>query len=103
MGLLLVGLALLALGWWLGFLSWQLALFAFVSTTANQVHKWAHSTCTEKSRVISLFQDIGLLLMAPSTPSTILNRKTATLPTRLHHPQNKRHNIASLLIEDPVS
>jgi ubiquitin-conjugating enzyme E2 variant len=53
---------ILMIGAWVGILGWQLWLFAFVSTNANQVHKWAHRTRAENGRVITFFQDIGLLL-----------------------------------------
>jgi hypothetical protein len=52
----------LALGAWLGFLGWQLWLFAIVTTNANQIHKWAHRTRAENGRLITFFQDIGVLL-----------------------------------------
>lgn len=59
--LLAVGGALLAAGWWFGFLSWQLWLFVVVSVNANQVHKWSHRTRTENGPVVSFFQDIRVL------------------------------------------
>lgn len=59
--LVLLGGTLLALGWWLGFLCWQLWLFAFVSANANQVHKWSHRTRAENGRLISFLQDIRVL------------------------------------------
>ena len=39
--------------WALGVLTWQVWLFAAVSTNANQVHKWSHQTRKENGRVIS--------------------------------------------------
>lgn len=59
--LVLVGLAFLALGWWLGFLSWQLWLFVAIAVNANQVHKWAHRTRRENGRIVSFLQDIRVL------------------------------------------
>ncbi len=60
--LLLVSAAILGIAQWAGFLTWQVWLFAFVSLNANEVHKWAHRTRAENGRVISFFQDIGVLL-----------------------------------------
>ena len=59
--LLLLGLAALGLGGWLGFLSWQLGLFVLISVNANQVHKWSHRTRAENGRVISFLQDLRVL------------------------------------------
>lgn len=59
--LVLVGAAILALGWWLGFLSWQLWVIVLVSANANQVHKWSHRTRAENGRIISFLQDIRVL------------------------------------------
>ena len=60
--LLLLGAALIGLAWWGGFLTWHIWLFAFVSANANQVHKWSHQTRKENGRLVSFFQDIGVLL-----------------------------------------
>ncbi|MBS0631810.1 MAG: hypothetical protein JSS11_07840 [Verrucomicrobia bacterium] len=59
--LLLVNLLLLAWAWWFGFLSWQLVLFAVLSTNANEIHKWSHRTRKENGRLISLLQDWRIL------------------------------------------
>ena len=47
--------------WALGVLTWQVWLFAAVSTNANQVHKWSHQTRKENGRVISFLQDVHVL------------------------------------------
>ncbi len=60
--IVLIAAALLALAGWAGFLTWHVWLFAFVSVNANQVHKWSHQTRKENGPVVSLFQDIGILL-----------------------------------------
>ena len=54
--------ALMVIGAWaLGVLTWQVWLFAAVSTNANQVHKWSHQTRKENGRVISFLQDVHVL------------------------------------------
>ena len=54
--------ALMVIGAWaLGVLTWQVWLFAAVSTNANQVHKWSHQTRKENGRVISFLQDVHML------------------------------------------
>lgn len=50
--------------WWLGLLGWQAWFFAFILANANEVHKWAHRTRRENGRVISFFQDLGVLQSA---------------------------------------
>lgn len=60
--ILLISALLLGAAAWMGCLTWHLWLFAFVSTNANQVHKWSHRTRAENGPVVSFFQDIGLLL-----------------------------------------
>lgn len=59
--LLIVNLVFLAWAWWFGFLSWQLVLFAVLSTNANEIHKWSHRTRAENGRLISLLQDWHIL------------------------------------------
>jgi ubiquitin-conjugating enzyme E2 variant len=59
--LLLFSIILLLAAWPLGLLSWQLGLFAVISTNANQVHKWAHRTRAENGRIISALQDWWIL------------------------------------------
>jgi hypothetical protein len=58
--LLISSLIVLAAGG-LGWLTWQVWLFAIVSTNANEVHKWAHRTRAENGRVIAFFQDLRVL------------------------------------------
>lgn len=60
--ILLVSLLFLGVAAWCGWLTWHLWLFAFVSTNANQAHKWSHQTRAETGPVVSFFQDVGLLL-----------------------------------------
>ncbi|MDP3071496.1 MAG: fatty acid desaturase CarF family protein [Opitutaceae bacterium] len=60
--LLLLCVALVLVAWWFDFLTWHIGLFAFVSANANQVHKWSHQTRKENGRIVSFFQDIGVLL-----------------------------------------
>lgn len=58
--LLISGLIVLT-AWCLGMLTWQIWLFAMVSTNANEVHKWSHRTRKENGRVIAWLQDIHIL------------------------------------------
>jgi hypothetical protein len=59
--LLLASVLLLFVAWPLGLFSWQLCLFAIISTNANQVHKWSHRTRAENGRLISQLQDWHIL------------------------------------------
>jgi len=57
--------ALLVTGaWCAGLLTWHVWLFAILAANANEFHKWEHRTRKENGRVISFFQDIGLLQTA---------------------------------------
>lgn len=47
--------------WTLDCLTWQVWLFAIISTNANEFHKWAHRTRKENGRLIGFLQDIRLL------------------------------------------
>jgi hypothetical protein len=54
--------ALLVLGaWHMGWLCWQVGLFALLAANANEFHKWAHRTRKENGPVISFFQDARIL------------------------------------------
>jgi ubiquitin-conjugating enzyme E2 variant len=55
---------LVLLAWALGWLTWQVWLFAGLSANANEIHKWTHRTRKENGPVISFFQDIKLLQSA---------------------------------------
>ncbi|HTB82670.1 MAG TPA: fatty acid desaturase CarF family protein [Candidatus Sulfotelmatobacter sp.] len=59
---LVLGAAILIVGaWCLHLLTWHIWLFAFIAANANEFHKWEHRTRKENGRVISFFQDMGLL------------------------------------------
>jgi plasmanylethanolamine desaturase len=47
--------------WWLGVLTWQVWLFAFVAANANQVHKWAHRAPHENGLFITWLQRAKLI------------------------------------------
>ena len=55
---------LLAVAWWFGFLTWQVWLFAALTTNSNEFHKWAHRTRSENGVVISFLQYVRLLQTA---------------------------------------
>jgi len=59
----LLGLcAIIVFGAWeLNLLTWEVWLFAVLTTNANQIHKWAHRTRRENGPIISFLQDIRLL------------------------------------------
>lgn len=59
-----VSALLLAVAWWFGFLTWQVWLFAALTTNSNEFHKWAHRTRRENGVVISFLQDVRLLQTA---------------------------------------
>ena len=55
--LLCLSALMVAGAWALGVLTWQVWLFAAISTNANEVHKWSHQTRKENGRIISFLQD----------------------------------------------
>src|ERR1700722_2425015 len=55
--LLLVSVALIAIAWCLGWLTWEVWLFAVLSANANEFHKWEHRTRAENGPVITFLQD----------------------------------------------
>ena len=55
--LLCISALMVAGAWALGVLTWQVWLFAAISTNANEVHKWSHQTRKENGRIISFLQD----------------------------------------------
>jgi plasmanylethanolamine desaturase len=59
--LLLASCLIVAGAWWLKLLHWSVFLFAFVSTNANQVHKWAHSAPHENGRIVSFLQKFKII------------------------------------------
>jgi ubiquitin-conjugating enzyme E2 variant len=59
--LLLISCLIVLAAWGFGLLTWQVLLFAAVSTNANEVHKWSHRTRKENGRVLSFLQDIRVL------------------------------------------
>ena len=59
--LLCFSTVIVLVAWWLGLLTWQVWLFAFISTNANQVHKWSHQTPSENGRIITFLQQIRVL------------------------------------------
>jgi hypothetical protein len=62
--LLCFSAAIVLVAWWLDLLTWQVWLFAVISTNANQVHKWSHQTRTENGRIINFLQKIRVLQTA---------------------------------------
>ena len=59
--LLVMGVVVLLLAFFLGRLSWEVALVVAIGVNANQLHKWAHRTRGENGRLISSLQDVGLV------------------------------------------
>ena len=54
--------SLVVLGaWWMALLSWQVWLFAMVTSNANQIHKWAHRAPHENGRIVTWLQKVKLL------------------------------------------
>ena len=47
--------------WALGWLTWEVWVFAVLVANANEFHKWEHRTRKENGRVISFLQDIRVL------------------------------------------
>lgn len=61
--LVLIGLGIIALYYWLcGTLTWQLLLFVFITSNANYIHKCAHRSAKENGRVIYTLQRLGIIL-----------------------------------------
>lgn len=77
--LLVVSVVLVAGAWVLGLLTWEVWLFAFLSTNANEVHKWEHRSRKENGWVISFLQDIGVL------QSASIHAKHHTDPKNSHY------------------
>jgi len=59
--LLLLAAMLIVTAWCLGFLTWQVWLFAVLAVNANEFHKWAHRTRKENGHIISFLQDVKIL------------------------------------------
>ncbi|HXI70421.1 MAG TPA: fatty acid desaturase CarF family protein [Verrucomicrobiae bacterium] len=59
--LVLIATVLLVAAWAVGWLTWQVWLFAILAANANEFHKWAHRTRKENGRVISFLQEIKIL------------------------------------------
>lgn len=47
--------------WLLDLLTWQVWLFAAISTNANEVHKWSHRTRSENGWLITFLQNLRVL------------------------------------------
>jgi len=62
--LLCLSVSLVLAAWCVGWLTWEVWLFAIVSANANEIHKWTHRTRKENGRVISFLQDIRVLQTA---------------------------------------
>ncbi|HTR41289.1 MAG TPA: fatty acid desaturase CarF family protein [Pseudomonadales bacterium] len=62
--LFLMSAALLLGAWFMGLLSWEVWLFAILSTNANEFHKWEHRSRKENGPIISFLQDIRILQTA---------------------------------------
>jgi ubiquitin-conjugating enzyme E2 variant len=59
--LLLGGITILAIAWYLHFLSWQIWLFVVVGINANQIHKWNHVPKSEVPRWVRVLQHFRVL------------------------------------------
>lgn len=59
--LALLGVAVVALAWWLDQLSWHIWLFAALVANANQFHKWTHQNRNENGFLVRLLQRVYLL------------------------------------------
>lgn len=57
----LLSLIILFVAWCLDSLSWQIVLFAILSTNANQIHKWSHQNNQEKPAWVKWCQDTQIL------------------------------------------
>lgn len=60
--LLLAGITLVSIAYFMDFLTWEICLFALIIVNANQIHKWAHITRYEnKPRIIGMLQKVYIL------------------------------------------
>lgn len=60
--LLIVGIIILSIAYFMKSLTWEVCLFVLISVNANQIHKWAHITRYEnKPKVIGLLQKMYIL------------------------------------------
>jgi ubiquitin-conjugating enzyme E2 variant len=55
------GLAVLAVAWLCGSLTWEVWLVLILGVNANQIHKWAHRTRAENGPIIGFLQRIRLI------------------------------------------
>jgi ubiquitin-conjugating enzyme E2 variant len=62
--LLCPAVLLVLVAWCCHFLTWEVWLFAILSTNANEIHKWTHRTRKENGPVISFLQDIRIIQTA---------------------------------------
>ncbi len=58
---LLASAVVLALAHGIGWDCWQLVLFLILAVNGNEVHKWAHRSSAENTRIIAWLQDSGLI------------------------------------------
>lgn len=63
--LLLFGIGILAVAWFLDVLTWQVLLFVAIGINANEIHKWNHLPHRKISKVVSFLQRSKIL----QTPS----------------------------------
>jgi ubiquitin-conjugating enzyme E2 variant len=59
--LLALGVAIIAVAYAMGHLSWAVILFVALSVNANQMHKWAHMNPRENPRIVTWLQKMHLL------------------------------------------
>jgi ubiquitin-conjugating enzyme E2 variant len=59
--LVLFNVCLLVTCWLIHTLTWQVWLFAILTTNANEMHKWTHRNRKENGPVISLLHDLHIL------------------------------------------
>ncbi len=59
--LLAIGAVVLFAAWLLNSLNCEVVLVVGISVNANEIHKWAHRTPRQNGRLISFFQDVGML------------------------------------------
>lgn len=62
--LVIIGVALLAVAWVIGALTWQVLLFLAIGVNANEFHKWNHLPKSRRPILFRLLQDVGVLQSA---------------------------------------
>lgn len=60
--LLVINIIFIIIAYFLHILNWPILLFCFLTTNANQIHKWSHKTNKENGRIITFLQKYKIVI-----------------------------------------